>query len=43
MHKRINMLREFSIPLISGIVVALVWSNLFPDSYFHFDHDPLIR
>jgi len=42
MHKRINMLREFSIPLISGIVVALVWSNLFPDSYHHFNHEPLI-
>lgn len=42
MHKRINMLQEFSIPLISGIVVALVWSNLFPDSFTHFDHDPLI-
>ena len=42
MHKRISMLREFSIPLISGIVVALVWSNLFPDSYNHFDHNPLI-
>ena len=42
MHKRINMLREFSIPLISGIVLALVWSNLFPDSFTHFNHDPLI-
>lgn len=36
------MLREFSIPLITGIVVALVWSNFFPDSYHHFDHDPII-
>lgn len=42
MHRRINLLREFSIPLISGIVVALVWSNFFPESYHHFDHDPLI-
>ncbi len=42
MRKRINMLREFSIPLIFGIVVALVWSNLFPESYIRFDHDPLI-
>ncbi|MSM38878.1 MAG: sodium:proton antiporter [Geobacter sp.] len=42
MHKRINMLREFSVPLISGIIVALVWSNLSPESYFHFNHGPLI-
>lgn len=42
MHQRLNMLREFSVPLISGMVVALVWSNLSPDSYAHFDHGPLI-
>lgn len=42
MHTRINMLREFSVPLISGIIVALIWSNLYPDSYFHFNHGPLI-
>lgn len=42
MKHRINMLREFSVPLIGGIVVALVWANLFPDSYIHFDHDPLV-
>jgi NhaA family Na+:H+ antiporter len=36
------MLREFSIPLISGIVVALVWSNLYPDSYHHFNHAKLM-
>jgi Na+:H+ antiporter, NhaA family len=41
-YRRINMLREFSIPLISGIIVALVWSNLFPESYNHFNHDPMI-
>jgi len=42
MHKRISMLQEFSIPLISGILVALAWSNFFPESYRHFDHDPQI-
>jgi len=42
MHKRFNMLREFSVPLVSGIIVALVWSNIFPESYFHFNHAPLI-
>ena len=42
MRKRINLLQEFSIPLISGIVIALIWSNYFPESYHHFDHDPLV-
>ncbi len=42
MKQSINMLREFSVPLIGGIMVALAWANLFPDSYVHFDHDPLI-
>lgn len=42
MHKKINMLREFSIPLISGITAALIWSNFFPESYIHFNHDQLI-
>ena len=42
MRKRINLLQEFSIPLISGMVIALIWSNYFPESYHHFDHDPLV-
>jgi len=42
MRTRINLLQEFSIPLISGIVIALIWSNYFPESYHHFDHDPLV-
>jgi Na+:H+ antiporter, NhaA family len=41
MRKRINMLREFSIPLIAGVVVALCWVNLYPAGYHHFIHDPL--
>lgn len=32
------MLREFSIPLLAGVVVALVWVNLAPESYLHFNH-----
>jgi NhaA family Na+:H+ antiporter len=36
------MLQEFSIPMISGILVALVWSNLSPESYHHFNHYPLL-
>jgi len=42
MKKRINLLREFSIPLIAGVIVALLWANLAPESYIHFDHAPLI-
>ena len=33
------MLREFSVPLLAGVVVALVWVNLAPESYHHFNHD----
>lgn len=36
MRQRINLLREFSVPLISGVVVALVWANLDPAVYRHF-------
>ncbi|HKZ16814.1 MAG TPA: Na+/H+ antiporter NhaA [Geobacteraceae bacterium] len=42
MKKRINLLREFSIPLIAGVVVALLWANIAPDSYNHLNHAPLI-
>jgi NhaA family Na+:H+ antiporter len=42
MKKRINLLREFSIPLIAGVVVALIWANLHPETYQHFIHEPLI-
>jgi len=42
LKKQLNMLREFSIPLILGVVVALVWVNLDPESYHHFDHARLL-
>lgn len=38
MRKRINLLREFSVPLLAGVAVALVWANLSPESYERFDH-----
>ncbi len=31
-----NLLREFSIPLIVGVIVALFWANLSPVSYHNF-------
>ncbi len=35
------MLREFSIPLISGVLVALIWANLSTQSYESFIHGKL--
>ncbi|MGN6368538.1 MAG: Na+/H+ antiporter NhaA [Phycisphaerae bacterium] len=37
----INLLREFSIPLIAGIVFALVWANAAPASYAAVAHGNL--
>jgi Na+:H+ antiporter, NhaA family len=34
-----NLLREFSIPLILGVVTAVVWANLDPSGYESFDHN----
>lgn len=38
MNKTISLLREFSIPLIAGVVVALLWANLEPHSYHELIH-----
>lgn len=35
-NNRINLLREFSVPLLCGVVLALVWANLAPESYHRF-------
>ncbi|NTV43458.1 MAG: Na+/H+ antiporter NhaA, partial [Syntrophobacteraceae bacterium] len=40
MREKINMLREFSIPLILGVLTAVVWVNLDPAGYTTFNHDP---
>lgn len=42
MRQRINMLREFSVPLICGILTALIWANFFPENYHHFIYDPFV-
>jgi NhaA family Na+:H+ antiporter len=34
----INILQEFSIPLLSGVVVAMIWANLDYESYEHVVH-----
>lgn len=41
MKKHLNLLREFSVPLVAGVVVALVWANLDPAGYHAFDAEPL--
>lgn len=33
MRKTTELLREFSIPLIAGVVIALIWANVDPHSY----------
>ncbi len=38
MKERINILREFSIPLLGGVVLALLWANIEPQSYDFFLH-----
>ncbi len=36
MNRHVNFLREFSIPLLTGVVSALVWVNLSPGTYAFF-------
>lgn len=40
--KTINLLQEFSIPLILGVITALIWANTSPESYHHFVHNEII-
>ncbi|ABL00585.1 Na+/H+ antiporter NhaA [Pelobacter propionicus] len=40
MKKHLNLLREFSVPLVAGVVVALFWANLDPAGYRAFDSTP---
>ena len=40
-RKLFSLLQEFSVPLISGVVAALVWANLDHHSYHEFLHHPL--
>lgn len=42
MKNRLNLLREFSIPLLAGVVVAVVWANLDPAGYRAFNTTPFI-
>ena len=40
MREKINMLREFSVPLLAGVAVALIWANLWPSDYHDFVENP---
>jgi NhaA family Na+:H+ antiporter len=42
MKRRINLLREFSIPLLAGVLVAIVWANLDPAGYTEFNLTPFL-
>ena len=41
MKKHIQTLQEFSIPLIAGVICAMLWANLGPDSYRALVHTPV--
>lgn len=41
MKKTIRSLQEFSIPLIVGVILAMIWANCGPASYAAFIHTPL--
>jgi len=40
MKKPLNLLREFSVPLFAGVVIAVAWANLAPENYHHLIHEP---
>lgn len=39
MRRHINLLREFSIPLIGGVITAVAWANFSPHSYHNLLHN----
>lgn len=40
-NRHIELLQEFSLPLIAGVLCALAWANLDPHSYHHWMHEGL--
>ncbi|HJV65841.1 MAG TPA: Na+/H+ antiporter NhaA [Geomonas sp.] len=42
MRRQLNLLREFSAPLLAGVCAALVWANVDPADYFAFLHTPAV-
>lgn len=41
MKKTISLLQEFSIPLIAGVIVAMIWANISPKSYESIVNTPI--
>ena len=41
MKRQLSLLREFSVPLVLGVIAALTMANLAPEQYHHLLHDPL--
>ncbi|GAM07809.1 Na(+)/H(+) antiporter NhaA 2 [Geobacter sp. OR-1] len=42
MKHRLNLLREFSVPLLAGVAVAILWANIDPSGYAHFNSTPFL-
>ncbi|MFO0752704.1 MAG: Na+/H+ antiporter NhaA [Thermodesulfovibrionales bacterium] len=42
MKEKINLLRDFSVPLLVGVAVALTWANLSPAGYDRFMRTPVL-
>jgi len=38
----ITKIREYSIPLILGVIIALAWANILPDGYHNFLHHEIL-
>lgn len=41
MRKTIERLQEFSVPLIMGVIFAMIWANVAPESYQRMVHTPI--
>lgn len=41
MKNQLNLLREFSVPLVVGVCFALSWANVAPEQYHAFLHGPV--
>jgi Na+:H+ antiporter, NhaA family len=41
-NKFVNILLEFSLPLLAGVFVAVVWANISPEGYHHIMHQSLL-
>lgn len=42
MYHIMRKMRDLSIPLLAGVVLAVLWANVSPESYHHFIHTPII-